>query len=144
MQSKQELFLQNALAQAASLLHQTVTLLNKSPSPVQLCLIIEIQTFFLETKESLSLMMKQEQKPPSKVSSGSAPTVQSPGLNWREKPSTQETSPGESSPGPAWKIPPRRTPTSYEAEASYPTCYGSPTTSDSKTSKPSSNPFLDN
>ena len=144
MTQSQELFLQNALAQAASLLHQTVTLLNKNPTPGQLCLIIEIQAYFSETRESLSLMLAQAAKPQKRDSSGFAPIAQSPGLGWKEQLPTQEKTPGTLSPGPVWNIPPRPTPTSLEAEAYYPTCYGIPKDLTSEQNKTSSNPFLEN
>ena len=144
MTQSQELFLQNALAQAASLLHQTVTLLNKNPTPGQLCLIIEIQAYFSETRDSLSLMLAQNAKPQRRDLSGFAPTAQNPGLGWKEQPPTPGLIPGTLSPGPVWNIPTRRIPTSLEAEAYYPTSFGSPRDSASEQNKTSSNPFLEN
>lgn len=78
---KATLFLQNALAQAAGLLHQAGELLT---SEGKACLLqIEITAFMLETRKSLSSLLAQPSPgATSKESVQSAPTAERIGQNW--------------------------------------------------------------
>jgi len=140
----ENLFLQNSLAMAATLLNQSVKVLNDSPSPEAICLIIEIRQFFLEMRESLSLKVRTERTPSRLAGSpGIAPIVGNNGVDWKAPPEIPEPPPGDSPSGPVWIIPEKRIPTGYEAEPYYPTSNGISSYSSSTEEKTLLNPFLD-
>ena len=143
--TRNELFLQNSLAIAANLLHQVITTPPDDAAGMT-CLTIEIQQWFLETKNLLSSMEKARMEMERNIAverralSGRVPIVETSGLGWKgPERRTHITDPTTLSHGPAERIPERRMPTSYEAEAYYPTSLGSRSCSELKTK----NPFLD-
>lgn len=103
-----QLFLQNSLAKAAGLLFQAGEHLVYGEAE---CLLkVEIASFMLETRKSLSTLLGRESAfPPSKESGPSAPTAGSSGVNLTSPPPTKE--PNMQSPaGPANPVFPHTTP----------------------------------
>lgn len=83
-----QLFLQNTLAKATSLLFQAGKLLEHGAD--QCCLQMEITSFMLETKKSLFLLLQEQAgKATSKGSGQSAPIAEQIGQNWTSPPETK-------------------------------------------------------